>query len=72
MRKPRKALISLDHTAYYHCMCRCVLQTFLCSNDSFTYQSCDLCYTYIALIKEHILTFNGRLPIFKCFPIFLV
>ena len=39
MPTPRKALVSLEDTLYYHCGSRCLRKAFLCGVDHYTGQS---------------------------------
>jgi hypothetical protein len=49
MTTARKQLISLNDTAYYHCISRCVRRAYLCGQDKATGQN-----------YEHLGTWLGR------------
>ena len=41
MTKPRKQIVSLEDTSYYHCMARCVRRAYLFGDDPFTGRNYD-------------------------------
>lgn len=41
MTRPRSEIVSLDDTLYYHCVSRCVRQSFLCGEDRYSGKNFD-------------------------------
>jgi hypothetical protein len=41
MPRPRAHIVSLEHTAWYHVVCRCVRRAFLCGEDRLTGKNFD-------------------------------
>ena len=63
MPQPRKSLVSLDTTPYYHCTSRCVRRAFLCGIDVSTGKS----YEYRrAWLEEHILAIGQIFAVEIC------
>ncbi len=53
MPKPRKTLVSLEATPYYHCVSRCVRRAFLCGEDTLTDQNLE--YRLLNLVNIFII-----------------
>ena len=41
MPRPRRDIVSVETTSYYHCISRCVRRAFLCGHDPHTGQNFD-------------------------------
>ncbi|MCK0538880.1 hypothetical protein MU846_14315 [Alcanivorax sp. CY1518] len=60
MARPRSQQVSLDTTAYYHCIGRCVRRAFLCGEDALTGRSFE---HRRAWMVERLATQKARHPV---------
>ncbi len=63
MPRPRKSLISLESTPYYHCVSRCVRRAFLCGKDPISSVSFEHRRQWI---KDHLLELGELFAIDLC------
>ncbi|MCP3670980.1 MAG: hypothetical protein GY814_11220 [Gammaproteobacteria bacterium] len=63
MPPPKKALVSLEATPYYHCVSRCVRRAFLCGKDKHSGKNHE---HHRAWIKQQMQTLAGAFAIDLC------